>query len=148
MWGTAWEAGQDEERFKSGTRQKATAQAAAVDSGGVCRGGAVVADGGFCARAAVSGAAFPLISHSARNEWGTKCCAWNGEGALRVALFVEEREFVGLAGVAAEPPGFDELPVDINRVVQVQQQALAAIQKTQPENVVVEKGRRRIRYAV
>jgi len=43
-----------------------------------------------------------------------------------------------------EPPGFDELPVDVNGVVEVQEQALAAIQKAQAEEIVVGKRRGRI----
>src|ERR1039458_6924554 len=52
-----------------------------------------------------------------------------------------------LATVSAElllalrgPPGLDELPVDVNGVVEVQEQALAAIQKAEPENVVIDEG--------
>jgi hypothetical protein len=47
-----------------------------------------------------------------------------------------------------DPPGLDELPVDVDGVVQVQQQAFAAIEKAEPEKVVIEEGRRRIRNRV
>jgi hypothetical protein len=47
-----------------------------------------------------------------------------------------------------KPPGLDEFPVDINRVIEMKQQAFAAIEKAQPEKVVIYKGRSRVGYGV
>ena len=40
----------------------------------------------------------------------------------------------------AQAPGFDELPVDVDGVVEVKQQAFAAIEKAEAEKVVIDKG--------
>ena len=39
-----------------------------------------------------------------------------------------------------KPPGFDELPVDVDGVVQVEKQPLASIQESQTEKVVIDEG--------
>ncbi len=46
------------------------------------------------------------------------------------------------------PPGLDKFPVDINRMIQVQQQPFAPIKKSQPEKVVINKSSRRIQNRI
>jgi len=48
----------------------------------------------------------------------------------------------------ADPPCLDEFPVDVDGVVEMQEQPFAAIEKTEAENVVVEKGGSGIKQGV
>ena len=40
----------------------------------------------------------------------------------------------------ADPPGFNELPVNVDGVVQVQQEAFASVKEAEAEDVVVDEG--------
>jgi len=48
----------------------------------------------------------------------------------------------------AEAPGLDELPVDVNGVVDVEDEAFAAVEEAEAEKVVVDEGRRRVQDRV
>jgi len=61
---------------------------------------------------------------------------------------IERRLPLDLLPALAHPPGLDELPMDVDGVVQVQQQAFAAIQKAETEKVVVDEGGPGIQHGV
>jgi hypothetical protein len=49
-------------------------------------------------------------------------------------------EDAGLLLALPQPPGLDELPVNVDGVVEVQQQTLAAIEKAETEEIVIDEG--------
>ena len=55
---------------------------------------------------------------------------------------------VTAARFGANPPGLDEFPMNVDRVIQVQQQTLAPVQKSQAKKVVVDKGRARVQQRI